>query len=82
MKSSAISHQQLQDTRFRIQDSGYHASCIMHRASRGLHPVSCIMHRASCIVFLILALLLPAMLYAAPQMVDYCYLPKFMKNFP
>jgi hypothetical protein len=39
------------------------------------------LHPASCIVFLILALLLPSLLDAAPQMADYCYLLKFMKIF-
>lgn len=44
------------------------------------NPVSCIMRHASCIVFLILALLLPSLLYAAPQMADYCYLPPFVTD--
>ena len=32
------------------------------------------------LVFLILALLLPSLLYAAPQMADYCYLPPFVTD--
>ena len=41
---------------------------------------SAISYRASCIIFLILALLLPSLLYAAPQMADYCYLPPFVTD--
>ena len=41
---------------------------------------SAISYRASCIVFLILALLLPSLSYAAPQMADYCYIPPFVTD--
>ncbi|MDP2279461.1 MAG: hypothetical protein Q8K51_14690, partial [Nitrospirota bacterium] len=44
------------------------------------NQLSCIVHPASCIVFLILALLLPAVSSAAPQMADYCYLPPFVTD--
>jgi len=41
---------------------------------------SCIMHNASRTIFLILALLLPAIAFAVPQMADYCYLPPFVTD--
>lgn len=68
-----MSNQQLQDSRYNpplspLSEGG---------SKRGS---SCIMHRASCIVFLILALLLPMVSFAAPQMADYCYLPPFVTD--
>jgi Tfp pilus tip-associated adhesin PilY1 len=43
---------------------------------------SAVIHRFTPLhfVFLILTLLLPSLLYAAPQMADYCYLPPFVTD--
>ena len=56
------------------------ASCILHLYLPDLthSPI----HRFTplLLVFLILALLVPSLLYAAPQMADYCYLPPFVTD--
>ena len=67
----------------------YHASCISGSSRSDMHYVSVFtrfthspIHRFTplLLVFLILALLLPSLLYAAPQMADYCYLPPFVTD--